>query len=135
MYRLGLIATWAVCAAAAVGTAWLGSASGLFRAGSVGPGGLLAVLAPYVVLALLAWGHRRRLVLLGVVFVLAVLVSGYGLFFFVNDWYWPPPTHPNPWRPLMIPVVIVPQYASVGLAAVTFAARHLWSTRRRAVAA
>jgi hypothetical protein len=132
---MGLIATWTVCVLAAVGTAWLGSASGLFRLGSVGPDGLLAILAPYIVLALLACGHRRHPALLGFVFALAVLVSGYGLFFFFNDWYWPQPTQPSPWRVWMIPVVIVPQWGVVGLAVVTLMACHLWSTRRRAAAA
>jgi hypothetical protein len=134
MSGIVLAATWAVCVVGAVGTAWLGSASGLFRLGPVGPVGLLATIGPYVVLAVLAWGHRRRPALLGIVFALAILVSGYGLFFFFNDWYWPQPTQPNPWRVWMIPVVIVPQWAVIGLAVVILMGRHLWSTLWRATA-
>jgi hypothetical protein len=129
MYSKVLIATWAVCAFAAGGTAWLGYASGLFRLGEVQPGVPLWTLAPYLVLAVLAWGQRRNPALLGVVFALAVLVGGFGLFFFFNDWYWPPPTNPNPWRAWMIPVVIIPQWVVVGLAVVALTARYLWSAR------
>src|SRR5262245_56252025 len=131
MYRLGLTATWAVCVLAATATAWLGFASGLFRLANVGPT-LVATLAPYLVLALLSWTCLYRPVGLGILFALAVLVSGYGLFFFFNDWYWPQPTNPNPWRRMMIPVVIVPQWAVVGLAVVARLIYQLWSTRRSA---
>ena len=132
MYRLGLTATWSVCVLAAGATAWLGYASGLFRLDEVGPIAIVATLAPYLVLALLSWTCRHRPAGLGILFALAVLVSGYGLFFFFNDWYWPQPTNPNPWRVMMIPVVIVPQWAIVGLAVVTLLVDHLWSTRRSA---
>jgi hypothetical protein len=132
---MGLASTWAVCVLAAVGTAWLGSASGLFRLGTVGSRWLVATLAPYLVLALLAWGHRHRPASLGFVLALSVLVSGYGLFFYFNDWYWPRPTHPNPWRAGMIPVVVVPQGAAIGLAAVVLTARHFWSNHRKATTA
>jgi hypothetical protein len=90
---------------------------------------ILSTLAPYLVLALLALGQRRSPALLGVVFALAVLVGGYGLFFFFNDWYWPPPTNPNPWRVWMIPVVVIPQWVVVGLAVAALTARFLWSAR------
>jgi hypothetical protein len=135
MYRLGLIATWAVCVLAAGTTAWLGYASGLFRLAEVGPSVIVATLAPHLVLALLAWTCRHRPARLGILFALALLVSGYGLFFFFNDWYWPQPTNPDPWRVMMIPVVIVPQWAVVGLAVVSLLVHRLWSTRRRASAA
>ena len=71
---------------------------------------------------------------LAIVFGLTVLVSGYGLFFYFNDWYWPQPTQPNPWRVWMVPVVIVPQWAAISMAAVALLAHRLWSTRRRATA-
>ena len=131
MYRVGLTATWAVCVLAAGVTAWLGHASGLFRLAEVGPAAILTTLAPYLVLALPAWACRHRPVLLGILFSVAVLVSGYGLFFFVNDWYWPQPTNPNPWRVMMIPVVVVPQWGAVGLTIVTMMACRLWSTHGR----
>jgi hypothetical protein len=133
MGRVGLTWTWAVCGLAAVGTAGLGSASGLFRDGVAGPGGLVAAVSPYVLLALLAWGQRHRPASLGLVLGVAVLVGGYGLFFFFNDWYWPRPTHPNPWRAWMIPVVVVPQWVALGLAVVILAVGHIWSTPRRPV--
>src|SRR5262249_51460986 len=129
-YRLGLTATWAVCLLAAGATAWLGYASGLFRLAEIGPIAIVATLAPYPVLALLSWTCRHRPAGPGILFALAVLVSGYGLFF--NDWYWPQPTNPNPWRVMMIPVVIVPQWAAVGLAVVTLLVYHLRSTRQSA---
>src|SRR5262245_12300763 len=132
MYRLGLTATWAVCVLAAGATAWLGYAGGLFHLDEVGPIAIVATLAPYPVLGLLSWTCRHRPAGLGILFALAVLVSGYGLFFFFNDWYWPQPTNPNPWRVMMIPVVIVPQWAVVGLAVVTLLVYHIWSTRRSA---
>jgi uncharacterized membrane protein YdjX (TVP38/TMEM64 family) len=53
MYRRWLAATWAVCLLATVVTVWLGSASGLFA--EVGTGGVVVTLAPYLVIALLAW--------------------------------------------------------------------------------
>lgn len=134
MSRVGLVSTWVVCGLAAAGTAWFGFASGLFRLRGIGLGGLVASLAPYLALALLAWGQRRHPVSLGVTFGLAVAAAGYGLFLYVNDWYWPRPTYPNPWRVWMIPVVALPQWAVIGSAAVTLAARHLWSTCRKASA-
>jgi len=134
MYRLGLIATWAVCMVAAGTTAWLGYASGLFRIAEATPFAIVATLAQYLVLALLAWTCRHRPASLGILFALAVLVSGYGLFFFLNDWNWPQPTNPNPWRVTLIPVVVVPQWAVVGLAVVTLLLHRLWSTRQRATA-
>jgi len=130
MYRVGVATTWTVCALAAIGTALLGSASGLFWPGPVGPSGVAATLAPYLALAVLAWGCRRHPVLLGIMFAVALVVGGYGLLFFFNDWYWPQPTNPNPWRVWMVPVVIVPQLAVVGVMAVTLLAHRLWSTRR-----
>src|SRR5262245_58971814 len=108
MYRMGLASTWAVCLLAAVATAWLGTVSGLFGLAGVGPGAVAMTLVPYLGLALLAWGARRRPASLGVVLALVVLVSGYGLFFFYHDWHGPQPTNPNPWRPWILPVIVVP---------------------------
>jgi hypothetical protein len=129
MDRRVLVATWAVCVLAAAVTAWLGYASGLFRL--VGPVGLFASISPYLAPAVLARGQRRWPALLGVVFAVAVLVGGFGLFFDFNDWYWPQPTNPNPWRTWMIPVVLVPQWAAVGLATVIVMAARLWTVGRR----
>ena len=129
MSHMALGATGAVCVLAAAGTAWLGYASGLFRLDSVGSGTILATLVPYLVLAFLALGHRRHPARVSLVFAITLLVSGYGLFFFYQDWSWPQPTNPNPWRAWMLPVVIIPQWAVVGLAALVLTAHHLWATR------
>ena len=126
----GAHSTWTVCLLAAGATAWLGYASGLFD--EVSPIAIVATLAPYLVLALLSLACRHRPAGLGMLFALAVLMSGYGLFFFFNDWYWPQPTNPNPWRVMMIPVVIVPQWAVVGLAVMSLLVYHLWSTHSSA---
>jgi hypothetical protein len=135
MYRGWLAATWAVCLLATAATAWLGSTSGLFGLAEVGTGGVVATLAPYPAIALLAWVARRRPVSQAVALVLAVVVSGYGLFLFYNQWYWPQPTNPDPWRPWIVPVIVVPQWAAVGLGGAIMVALHFWSTRRKAIAA
>ena len=111
----GHAAAWATCLLAAVATAWFGTTSGPFLLGGVWPVGVLLALAPYPVLALLAWVQRRRPAWPGVLLVLAVLVGGHGVFFLLNDWYWPRPTHPNPWRGWIILVIVIPQGLAVGL--------------------
>jgi hypothetical protein len=135
MYRGLLASTCAVCLLATVVTAWLGSASGLFGLAEVGTGGVVATLAPYLVIALLAWVVRRRPASLAVTLALAVVVSGYGLFFYFHQWYWPQPTNPDPWRPWIIPVIVVPQWAAIGLGGIVMAALHLRSIRRKAITA
>jgi hypothetical protein len=94
MIRVILTITLSVCVLAAIATAWLGTASGLFSL--VDSSWPLLILTPYLVLALLAWGSRRRPIPLCILLTLSILVSGYGLLLFYNDWYWPQPTQPNP---------------------------------------
>src|SRR5262249_57567968 len=111
---------------------WVGYERRMVGLGGGGAIGVVATVAPYLVLALLSWTCRHRPAGLGILFALAVLMSGYGLFFFFNDWYWPQPTNPNPWRIMMIPVVVIPQWGAVSLTIVTVMACRLWSTHGRA---
>ena len=123
MARTALVSTLAVCVLAAGATAWLGFASGLFLL--VDPLMIFLAVSPYLGLALVAWGGRRRPTFPGLLPAFGVLVGGCGLFFYYNDWYWPRPTNPNPWRDLIIPVVAIPQWLAVGLAALALLACHL----------
>ena len=112
-----------------VGTAWLGTASGLFSPGGRSDGVLAiapiwcctaGVVAPPTPGA----GHRVRPRGPG---------DGYGLFFFFNGWYWR--SRHQTVAGLDGSVVIVPQWAVIGLAVVVLMACRLWSTRRRGTAA
>jgi hypothetical protein len=57
MNKVYLAETLAVCGVAAIATAWLGTASGLFVL--VGLFGFFALAMPYLALALLGWCQRR----------------------------------------------------------------------------
>jgi hypothetical protein len=117
------IAIFSVCGIAAAATAWLGTASGLFAI--LSPSGISSLFEPYVALALLAWFQRRRPIPLRVLLVLSILVSAFGLFFLFNDWYWPEPTNPNPWRVVILLVITGPQWLVIGVTALVLLGCHL----------
>jgi hypothetical protein len=121
--KVYLAETLAVCGVAAIATAWLGTASGLFVL--VRLFGFFALAMPYLALALLAWSQRRLAITPIILLALSILVAALGLFFLFNDWYWPRPTNPNPRRDLILLVIAVPQWLAVGVAALTLLACHL----------
>ena len=127
------IATFSVCGIAAAATAWLGTASGLFSI--LSSSGISSLFEPYFALALLAWFQRRRPIPMGVLLVLSIFVSAFGLFFLYNDWYWPQPTVPNPWRITILLVITVPQWLVIGVVALVLLACHLYRRWRGAPSA
>jgi hypothetical protein len=83
MSKIILVSTLAVCGVAAIASAWLGTASGLFALDGY-DFGVCTLSIPYFALALLAWGYRRTTITLDVLLVLSILVGGFGLWFLYN---------------------------------------------------
>jgi hypothetical protein len=130
MRRNRAVTTLIACLLCGSATAWLGSTSGLFTAGSVGPQGWLLLLGPYLVLALITWLRRRDSTDVTLLLTVSLLVGVAGLSLLFSDWYsvvlMPRPTHANPWRPLVLILVVFLHWPVVALVVAALLVRWLW---------